>query len=360
MRAAGSDLRSWPARGRLPGRTAGAGRRAPSDLEVDVGGHKTSRAVAILALGLAAGCSGIKPGRRPEATFEAIRKAMLARKYEALWGLLSAKSRDREVAGVRQEQRAIEDSINNMTPEQKQAFLGRYGISPERFMNMSPAEVFAMRMRNASRLAAGLGEALRAAEVKSARTEGNTATLEIAIGGEERVSLTLEREHGLYRVKSFDDLMEAFRTVERARRPGSTPEETIEAFRACLRDRAYEGIWKLFAPGLRDSVTRSAEKQKERLKGLSSSERRSFERKFGVTVDEYLELPPSGVLAVEVRYNLEVRHQAPSIMLGDYVSAELAGDRATILLKGRHGEFRIPMVLLREGGGEGRWFLESF
>ena len=325
-----------------------------------MGGHRTSGAVAILAVGLAASCSGIKPGRRPEATFESIKKAMLAREYEALWGLLSAKSRDREAAGIRQEQRAIEGSINNMTPAQKQAFLKQYGASPETFMNISFAEVFAMRMRDASRLATGLGEALSAAEVRSTKIEGSTATLSISIGEEETVSLTLEREDGLYRVKSFADLMGAFRTVERTRRPGTTPEGTIEAFRTCVGDRAYEDIWQLLTPGLRDSVAKSAKKKKEGLKGLSSSGRRSFERKFGVTVDEYLELPPAGVLAVEVRYNLEVKRQAPSIMLGDYASAELAGERATVLLKGRHGEFRIPMVLLKQGGGEGRWFLESF
>lgn len=314
----------------------------------------------MLAIGLAAGCSGIKPGRRPEATFESIKKAMLAREYEALWGLLSAKSRDREADGIRQEQRAVESSINNMTPVQKQAFLKRYGVSPETFMNMSFAEVFAMRMRDASRLATGLGDALLAAEVRSARIEGNTATLSISIGEEETVSLTLEREDGLYRVKSFDDLMEAFRAVERTRRPGTAPMETIEAFRTCIRDRAYEDIWKLFTPGLRDKVARSARNKKEGLKDISSSERRSFERKFGVTLDEYLELPPAGVLAIEVRYNLEVKHQAPSIMLGKYASEELEGERVTVLLKGRHGEFRIPMIRLRQGGGEGRWFLESF
>ncbi len=325
-----------------------------------MGGHKTSGAVAIFAIGLAASCNGIKPGRRPEVTFESMKKAMLAKEYEALWDLLSAKSRDREAAGVRQERRAIESSINNMTPAQKQAFLKQYGVSPERFMNMSFAQVFAMRMRRASRLATGLGEALSAAEVRSTKIEGSTATLSISIGEEETVSLTLEREDGLYRVKSFDDLMEAFRPIERARRPGSTPEGTIEAFRVCIRDRAYEDIWTLFAPVLRDGVARSAEKQKELLKGYSSSERRNFERKFGLTVDEYLELSPARVLAAEVRYNLEVKRQAPSIMLGDYVSAELVGERATVLLKGRHGEFRIPLVRLRQCGGEGRWFLESF
>ena len=343
-RGRATEALPWPPRGR----TSAAGRTA---------------AALALATCFTAGCSGIKPGRRPEATFESIKRAILDEKYEALWGLLSARSRELKIDEMRNIQRDIEVKLNNMTAADKEVFLRRNGVSPETFVNMAPAELFAMEMRRASRLAAGLEEALAAAEVTGVRTEGDVATLEITVGrggsrGErekEKASLTFEREHGLYRVKSFNDLLAAFRPAERTRRPGATPKETYDAFRACMRDRAYEDLWELFSPFMREKLAKAMENLKRELEGLSAAERRSRGRQLGVTLEEFAKMPPEEAFAAKMRLTIEVQRRLPPTLLGEFVSAKTEGDKATAVLKGRRGEYRVPMVLV-----DGVWLLESF
>lgn len=318
-----------------------------------------------LAVSLVVGCSGIKPGRSPEATFEAIRRAMLEKEYEALWGLLSAKARELEVAAVQQQQRTWEQSLDNMTSPEKQKFLSENGVTPEEFVNMSPAEVFAMNVRRTARLVTALAEQLAAARVIGVRTEGEAATLEITVGAgegeaegdEEKVSLTLEREHGVYRVKSFQELLTAFRPAERSRRPGRTPKETFEAFRACVRDRAYEDLWDLFTPFMREKLAEAMEGLKRQLEEMLGSARRKRERGLGAAAEEFAAMAPKEAFATSIRFNIEVQRRLPPILLGEFVSAEIeaGGDRAKILLRGRRGEHRITAVFT-----DGVWLLEGF
>ena len=307
------------------------------------------------ALLLVAGCSGIKPGRKPEATFEAVRQAVIEKNYEALWDLISAKSRDREVASVSQERRMIEGSIDNLTPEQKQDFLMRYGISPEKFMNMDNSEVFAMKVRNTPRLTTGLAEALEQAEIIGVKPDGDAAVLTISVGGEEELELTLEREQGLYRVRSFDDLLAVFRPAERTRRPGKTPRETFDALLYCVSDGAYEDLWELVSPEVKRQLAGPTEKLKEQYRGLSASERRPLEHDLGVTIEEFVEMSPEEAFAVQMRFKLEARGGGRLILLRQFVREEIEGGRAAAVLMQPDGEVKMPMVLV-----DGRWLLEGF
>jgi hypothetical protein len=307
------------------------------------------------ALVLVSGCGGIKPSRKPEATFDSLKQAVLGKRYEALWNLLSAKSREKEVVTFSQERRRIESEIDNLTPEQKQDFLMRCGVSPEEFMNMGHAEVFAMNIRNTPRLTTGLEGALRQAEVTGVRIDGDAAVLTISVGGEEEVELTLQREQGLYRLKSFDDLLDVFRPGERTRRPGKTPRESFDALIHCIRDGAYEDLWELVSPEVKEQLAVPTEKLKEQYRGLPASARRPLEHDLGVTIDEFLEMSRKEAFVVQMRYKLEARGGARAILSREYVSEEIEGDRAAAVLTQPDGEVRMPMVLVG-----GRWLLEGF
>ncbi len=66
-------------------------------------------------------------------------------------------------------------------------------------------------------------------------------------------------------------------------------------------------------------------------------------------------MPPEEAFAVQMRFKLEVRRGMLAALSRRFVSAEVQGDRATVLLRERRGQVRMSMVLV-----DGRWLLEGF
>jgi hypothetical protein len=310
---------------------------------------------ALAAVFLAAGCSGIKPGRTPEATFEAVKRAVLLGEYQGLWGLLSASSRDAEARRIQAQQREVSARLPNFTPADKQRFLAENGISPDEFIGMTPAEVFAMEMRRSSRVIGDLRDALEGAAVTEVRPGPEGAVLEIALGDGEATELELEFEHGVYRLSSLSDLLQSLVPAGRAHRAAKTPQATYEALKACIRDEAYEDMWDLFSDGYRQALQMSFKESKREVQGLDPDDARSFERMFGVTVEDYLKMGPREILGVNMRSQFEDQFKRGLVLSRRVRSVQTEGDRAILTLEGPGGGVQVQMVKK-----EDRWYLAEF
>jgi len=318
---------------------------------------KKAHAIArvVLAAALAAGCGGVKPGRRPEATFEAARRAILEDRYEGLWALLAERSRNDEAARIAALQRQIASELPNMTDSHKERFLRENGIMPDEFVNLSPAEAFAAQVRNTARLAATLRRALSGARVAETKLGDRSATLKIEMPGEPPGELTLVLENGLWRIPDVNDLFKAVRLQERSREPGRTPQETYDAFVACLADGAYADVWGLLASENRERLAESFKRSQEEVRGLDGGPRRDFERRYGVTAEEFVAMEPRDVLALELRRQLSDPIQRQMLLSRRVESVEVNGPVAVLVLLGPAGRNRMRMAFEGE-----RWFIAEF
>lgn len=317
--------------------------------------------VMAAALAALAGCSAVRPSRRPEGTFEALRKALRERDHEGLWNLLSEEARQEGSSRIRAEQTTIEASLKDMTPEDKAKFAARAGVQPETYVNMPPAEAFAFRLRKGkffglTRPEVELPELARlvaAAEVEGLSVKGDGAVLRLSLPDGEGGELTLLREHGLYRLPGLEELSDALNPAERKRRPGRTPEATFKALLCCVRDGAYEDMWELLTSKFRERLAETFEEAKKEAASLPKHRRRLFERRFDVSVPQFLKMSPKEVLALNLRDQLSIEQNRRLILLLKPVGTGIQADMAAVhvALPGG-GTTKVSMA--REGG---RWRL---
>lgn len=310
---------------------------------------------AIILVGLVLGCAGIKPGRTPEATFEAARCAILEDRYEGLWALLAERSRNDEASRIAALQRQIAAELPNMTDSYKERFLRENGIMPDEFVNLSPAEAFAAQVRNTAKLAATLRDALRQARASETKLEGSSAKLKIEMPGEPSGELELVLENGLWRIPSIEELFKALRIQERSREPGKTPQETYDAFITCLSDGAYADVWKLLSSKHRERLAESFQRSKEEVAKLDHTSARDFERRYNTTTEEFLAMEPKEILALELKRNLSDPLQRQVLLSRKVESVDIRDEEAMLILIGPAGRNRMHMVL--EGD---RWFIADF
>jgi len=302
------------------------------------------------------GCNGVKPGRTPSATFEAARRAVGEENYEGLWLLLCAKARDAEALRIGQEKRRIEQVLGQLTPAEKEKLTRQKGISPEEFVDLSPAQVFAMELRRDPQNARMMGELRRTLEraiIGDFKREGDRALLDIEIPNEEPVELEFVFEHGLYRLPSKEGFFEALGSRRRARRAGRTPEETHRAAQACIADGAFEELWDLFSPRGQKSIAGILRREQESTRKLAAEQLRSFERKAGVAAARFAAMSPKEAFVVELRTGVGSLRALRKVLLGRFVSAEIDKDEqsGTVSIRATMGTVGVRVEQL-----DGRWY----
>ncbi|MHC4201950.1 MAG: hypothetical protein ACYSU0_18330 [Planctomycetota bacterium] len=325
--------------------------------------HLRSSAVAFAVLLLAGalpGCNAVKPGRTPAATFEAARRAVREENYEGLWLLLCAKARDAEALRIGQEKRRIEEVLEQLTPAEKEALTRQKGISPEDFVDLTPAQVFAMELRRGSqnvRMMGALRRTLERAIVGDSRKEGDRALLAIEIPEEGNVEVEFVFERGLYKLPSKEGFFEALGSRRRARRAGRTPEETHRAAQACIADGALEELWALFSPRGQKSIAGIVRREQESVRKLPAEQLRSFERKAGVTGAEFAAMSPKEAFVVELRAGVGSLRAIRKVLLGRFVSAEIDEDEqsGTVSIRSTMGTVGVRVEQL-----DGRWYFGQF
>jgi hypothetical protein len=310
--------------------------------------------VAVLAACVAAlaGCSAVRPGRRPADTFEAAKRAILEENYVGLWRLIGERARDAEASKIRAQQREVEKQLGNLTPQDVEQFFRKNGVRPDVYVNLVPAEAFAAQVRNTARMAAGLREALLDSHVIGSAEEGDVATLAIEIPGEPTASLRLEREEGLWIVPSVNAFFVALRMSGRVRSPGKTPQETYDALIACVSARAYEAVWELLASEQQAEIAGRFRTAVEQVKKLDADQKRSFEIQAGMTADEYVTLAPGQMLAVELRLKFGDPQALDELLSRRADGVAISGSTAVLSLSGRGG--RSNVHLKRQGD---QWYL---
>ena len=324
--------------------------------------HLRSSAVAFAVLLLAGtlpGCNAVKPGRTPAAPFEAARRAVREENYEGLWLLLCAKARDAEASRIGQEKRRVEQVLEQLTPAEKEALTRQKGISPEEFVDLSPAQVFAMELRQnlQKRMMGELRRTLEGARVSGVRTEGDRALVKIVTPDEEPVELEFVFEHGLYKLPSKEGFFEALGSRRRARRAGRTPEETHRAAQACIADGALEELWDLFSPRGQKSIAGILRGEQESIRKLAAEQLRSFERKAGVAAAEFAAMSPKEAFVVELKTGVGSLRAIRKVLLGRFVSAEIEEDEqsGTVSIRSTMGTVGVRVEQL-----DGRWYFGRF
>ncbi len=322
-------------------------------------------AVLLLA-GALAGCNAVKPGRTPAATFEAAQRAVLEEDYEGLWRLLCAKARDAEALRIGQEKRRVEQVLEQLTRAEKEKLTRQKGISPEEFVDLAPAQVFAMELRQNPQNARMMGELRRTlmsarvlrTEIDRAGTSGSAgatgrASLKIEIPDEEPVELEFVFEHGLYKLPSKEGFFEALGSRRRARRAGRTPEETHRAAQACIADGELEELWDLFSPKGQKSIAGIVRGEQESIRKLAAEQLRSFERKAGVAAAEFAAMSPKEAFVVELRTGVGSLRALRKVLLGRFVSAEIDKDEqsGTVSIRATMGTVSVGVEQL-----DGRWY----
>jgi hypothetical protein len=332
-------------------------------------------AAAACALSVLAGCSGVKPGSTPKATFEAVKRAIVTEDYEGLWGLLTSQARDEEACRIRSVQALIEAEIARLTDREKADVIRRLGVPPAEFVNMSPQKVFAEEARRGGmftvtatlageqevgfrrlpRTVRDLYEPLRDAAVTDSRTDDGRAVLTVSLGGGGTARLVLEKEHGAWRLPGAAEFISAFLPAEGLRRPGRSPKETCEAVVACMRDHAFADVWDLLSPGLRAEKTETLRRLRERFKTLSGDAIRRIERAYGVPVEEIDGLSDRELFGLNLRARIEKRDPPfvfAAIVTGRFAGQTVLGDAAAVRMEGPVGPVDVKMTL-----HEGRWHL---
>ena len=312
-------------------------------------------ALVAAALAAAAGCNAVKPGREPQQTFEAAKRAILEENYEGLWRLVASRSRDAEAARIRGEQREVESKLGNLTDDDKLAFRTKHGVGPEEFMNLTPAGAFANQVRNTARLGDGLREALLDAHVVAAEVSGERATLAVEIPGEAPAKLEMVREQGLWVIPSMMDFFMSLRLSGRIRKAGETPQETYDALLACVSARAYEDVWDLFDRGLQARLADTFIRSIDEVKKLDDDQRKQLERTFGVDVDTYVKMGPKELLALELRLQFRDPRRLDALMSRRVLGVAVSQDTAVLSLSGTGDKNKIKM---RWQGG--KWYLLDF
>jgi len=306
-------------------------------------------ACAALLVGIA-GCGGIKPKRSPEGTFDSIRKAIVEEDYEAMWGLLSASARQAESARISAQQRRVEAELPNFSEAQKERFRIENGLSAEEFVNLSPAGAFALGLRYSRQLGRDLRELLENSKIKDASVKGDGAVVTVGIAGEtEPVRLALEKQSGLWRVPDMNSFLEGFDIAGRARRAGEIPADTYRAAVACVADQAYGDLWELFSTDGREWLAGIVKGDQKEVAGYDEDEARPFERSAGVTARAFVAMSPKEAFVVEAKTGVGRLARLPRALAGEFASADIAGEKATVTLRGRRG----ALLLERENG---RWY----
>jgi hypothetical protein len=296
-----------------------------------------------------AGCGGIKPKRSPDGTFDSLRKAVVEEDYEGLWGLLSSSARQTESAEIGAEQLRVDADLPNYSEAQKEQFRVSNGISAETFVNLSPAGGFAMRLRNDLRLRS-LKRLLESAKMKGVSVKGDIAMVEVEISGEtELVKLPLEKHSGLWRIPDMDSLLKAFDIAGRARKAGDIPADTHRAVLACIKEGAFEDLWELFSTDGKKWLAGMLSEDQKAVAGFSEEKARSFKRDSGLAADKFVAMSPKEAFVAELKLGIGRITQIVRILAGDFVKADIVGDRATVTLRSLRG----PLPLERENG---RWY----
>ncbi|MHC4253644.1 MAG: hypothetical protein ACYS9X_31390 [Planctomycetota bacterium] len=297
-----------------------------------------------------AGCGGIKPKRTPQGTFDSLRKAIAEENYEALWGLLSASARQSESARIRAKQLRVEAELPNYAEADKESFRDRNGISAEEFVNLSPAGVFAMELRYSRRLGTSLRELLEGSKAKGVSVKGESAVVEVEISGEaEPVKLALEKQSGLWRMPGMEGFLEAFDIAGRARRAGEIPADTHRAAVACIGDEAYDDLWELFSTDARAWLAGIIKGDQKEVAAYDEEKARMFERAAGLATKDFAAMSPKDAFVVEMKSGVGRLMQLARLLAGEFVKADILGDKATITLRGLRG----ALPLERENG---RWY----
>ncbi len=298
------------------------------------------------------GCGGIKPGRTPRDTFDAARRAVMEENYEAFWQLLSGRERDAEALRFAAEKQRMEVGLEQLTPDEKEEFRKRNGISPEEYVGLSPRSIFARDMGGDARLMDEARRALAGARVVGVRSEGNRARLSVQIPDERPVEVELVLDHGLWRIPDAEGFFEALGFFRRARGAGRTPEETLRAAGLCLASGAEGDLWELFTPGGAEPLAEIVRADQEAARKLTRAESRIFERNAGISAEAFAHLETKDAFALELRTGHGRLSVLRSIFLGRFVSADIVGDRGVINVKTITGSVVKLQVELRGG----RWY----
>jgi hypothetical protein len=308
----------------------------------------TACGVAVL---VAVGCNGVKPGRAPRDTFEAAKRAILEENYAGLWRLVSARSRDAAASKIRAQQRQVIEQLGNMTPKDKEAFLRVNGISPDEFANLSPAEAFALQIRNNTLVIAGLRQALLDSSVDGEDIEGETATVGVRIPGEATAKVSFVREGGLWFIPSTSDFFASLRLTGRMLSAGKTPRETYEAMLACIAQKKFGKIWDLYGPECQAALATQFQQAIDMVKRLDEDGKREFRRQAGMDADQYVKLGPEELLELELKLKFRNPADLEAAQASRIVDTTIRGDTAVLTVWGVDGSTKV--TLKKQGE---RWY----
>jgi len=118
-------------------------------------------------------------------------------------------------------------------------------------------------------------------------------------------------------------------------KPKRSPEGTFDSVRKAIVEEDYEAMWGLLSAGARqkESARISAEQRRVEAEfpNYSEKQRERFRTQNGISAEEYVNLSPAGVFAMERRYDRRLSRSLRTLLDGAKVKdVSLKGDRATV------------------------------
>ena len=119
---------------------------------------------------------------------------------------------------------------------------------------------------------------------------------------------------------------------------------------ALLREiKAFDDLWELFSTDAREWLAGIIKGDQKEVAGYDEQNARAFERAAGLTAKAFAAMTPKDAFVVEMRSGVGRLMQLARLLAGEFVSADIVGDRATVTLRGLRG----GLPLERENG---RWY----
>jgi len=118
-------------------------------------------------------------------------------------------------------------------------------------------------------------------------------------------------------------------------KPRRSPKGTFDSIRKAIVEEDYEALWGLLSAGARqkESARISAEQRRVEAEfpNYSEKQRERFRTQNGISAEEYVNLSPAGVFAMEQRYDRRLSRSLRTLLDGAKVKdVSLKGDRATV------------------------------